>query len=70
MHEDKCSLEGTVNTLVCWVDDAFSLDLCTTQLQVVVPQFVTTAGGGRGRGRGGKEGEGTKLNVDGRIGSV
>ena len=51
VHEDKCSLKGTVNTLVCWVDDAFSLDLCTTQLQVVVPQLVTTAGGG-------KEGEG------------
>lgn len=58
VHEDKCSLKGTVNVLVCWVHNALGLDLGTTQLQVVVPQFVAAAGereGGRG-GKGSREG--------------
>ena len=60
VHEDKCSLKGTVNVLVCWVHNALGFDLCTTQLQVVVPQFVAAAGEREGRkGEGGREGEGS-----------
>ena len=41
VHEDECPLKCIVDLFKDWICDATTFDLLTTELEIVVPKFVT-----------------------------
>ena len=41
VHEDECPLKCIVDLFKGWICDATTFDLLTTELEIVVPKFVT-----------------------------